>query len=415
MKDRALRTIDRHPAIDPLRRLRCASPPPPPFGAEDCGCAPGAFGFTARRKPKAPRVCHASQERLNKATAARPPWGEDGARSASEGGGCVSAMSSDSKRPKKQRPANAQGPPPSAPLRFAATSPLRGGGLWLRSRGVWVHGATQARSASGLPCKPEALRICHASQERLNKATAARPPRSEERRGGETEGARCVSAMSSDSKRPKKQRPANAQRPPPSAALRFAATSPLRGGGLWLRSRGVWVHGATQARSAADLPCKPEALRICHASQERLNKATAARPPLGEDVARSATEGGGCVSAMSSDSKRPKKQRPANAQRPPPSAALRFAATSPLRGGGLWLRSRGVWVHGATQARSASGLPCKPGALRICHASQKRLNEATVARPPLGEDGARSASEGGGCVGNAPPKNDQRVPSHPHS
>src|SRR5690554_8031834 len=86
MKDRALRTIDRHPAIDLLRRLRCASPPPPPFGAEDCGCAPGAFGFTARRKPEAPRVCHASQERLNEATAARPPLGEDGARSASEGG-----------------------------------------------------------------------------------------------------------------------------------------------------------------------------------------------------------------------------------------------------------------------------------------------------------------------------------------
>src|SRR5690554_1784502 len=65
--------------------LRCASPPPPPFGAEDCGCAPGAFGFTARRKPEALRVCHASQERLNEATAARPPLGEDGARSASEG------------------------------------------------------------------------------------------------------------------------------------------------------------------------------------------------------------------------------------------------------------------------------------------------------------------------------------------
>jgi|GEM_PF-5173557 len=202
MKDRALRTIDRHPAIDPRRRpdlrrrfrFAIATLYPrliimvTPFGAEDCGCAPGAFGFTARRKPEAPRVCHASQERLNKATAARPPLGEDGARSASEGGGCVSAMSSDSKRPKKQRPANAQRPPPSAALRFAATSPLRGGGLWLRSRGVWVHGATQARSASGLPCKPGALRICHASQERLNKATVARPPLGEDGARSASEG-----------------------------------------------------------------------------------------------------------------------------------------------------------------------------------------------------------------------------------
>src|SRR5690554_4237545 len=312
MKDRALRTIDRHHAIDPLRRLRCASPPPPPFGAEDCGCAPGAFGFTARRKPGALRICHASQERLNEATVARPPLGEDGARSASEGGGCVSAMSSDSKRPKKQRPANAQ-------------------------------------------------------------------------------------------------------RPPPSAALRFAEIGSAPGRGWWLRSRGVWVHGATQARSASGLPCKPEALRVCHASQERLNEATAARPPLGEDGARSASEGGGCVSAMSSDSKRPKKQRPANAQGPPPSAALRFAATSPLRGGGLWLRSLGVRVRSTTLARSASGLPCKPEALRVCHASQERLNEATVARPPLGEDGARSASEGGCCIGNAPPKTIAGVAQRPHS
>src|SRR5690554_4300278 len=86
MKDRALRTIDRHHAIDPLRRLRCASPPPPPFGAEDCGCAPGAFGFTARRKPEAPRICHASQERCGFAMQARsasikqpqlvPLWGK---------------------------------------------------------------------------------------------------------------------------------------------------------------------------------------------------------------------------------------------------------------------------------------------------------------------------------------------------
>src|SRR5690554_6343128 len=188
MKDRALRTIDRHPAIDPLRRLRCASPPSPPFGAEDCGCAPGAFGFTARRKPEAPRVCHASQKRLNKATAARRPLGEEGARRASEGGDCVSAMSSDSKRRRKQRPANAQGPSPTRPRRYLATSSLRGGGLWVRSRGVWVHGATQARSASGLPCKPGALRICHASQERLNKATVARPPLGEDGARSASEG-----------------------------------------------------------------------------------------------------------------------------------------------------------------------------------------------------------------------------------
>src|SRR5690554_6986131 len=103
MKDRALRTIDRHPAIDPRRRpdlrrrfrFAIATLYPrliimvTPFGAEDCGCAPGAFGFTARRKPEAPRVCHASQERLNKATAARPPLGGDGARSASEGGAAL--------------------------------------------------------------------------------------------------------------------------------------------------------------------------------------------------------------------------------------------------------------------------------------------------------------------------------------
>src|SRR5690554_6559614 len=98
--------------------------------------------------------------------------------------------------------------------------------------------------------------------------------------------------MSSDSMRPKKQRPANAQGPPPSAPLRFAATSPF----------GAEDCGCALGAFGFATRRKPEALRVCHASQERLIEATVARPPLGEDGARSASEGGGCVSAMSSDS-----------------------------------------------------------------------------------------------------------------
>src|SRR5690554_2381205 len=80
--------------------------------------------------------------------------------------------------------------------------------------------------------------------------------------------------------------------------------------------------------------------------------------------------------------------------RPPPSAALRCAATSPPFGVEDYYCLGGAsWVRGVAPARSAL---VRAGAPKL--ASQKRLRHATVTRPPLGEDGARSATEGGRCV-----------------
>src|SRR5690554_6483641 len=76
--------------------------------------------------------------------------------------------------------------------------------------------------------------------------------------------------------------------------------------------------------------------------------------------------------------------------RPPPSAALRYAATSPFGVEDYYCLGGASWVRGVAPARSAL---VRAGAPKL--ASQKRPRHATVTRPPLGEDGARSATEGG--------------------
>src|SRR5690554_4312487 len=85
-------------------------------------------------------------------------------------------------------------------------------------------------------------------------------------------------------------------RPPPSAALRCAATSPLRGGGLLLPWRGELGprSGASQKRLGSRR--RPKA-RQPEAPQTRNSNSS----PLGEDGARSATEGGRRVSATRSE------------------------------------------------------------------------------------------------------------------
>src|SRR5690554_3055668 len=88
-------------------------------------------------------------------------------------------------------------------------------------------------------------------------------------------------------------------RPPPSASLRYAATSPLRGGGLLLPWRGELGprSGASQKRLGSRRRPKT---RQPEAPQTRNSNSS----PLGEDGARSATEGGRCVSATRFDSRR---------------------------------------------------------------------------------------------------------------
>src|SRR5690554_5680410 len=109
-------------------------------------------------------------------------------------------------------------------------------------------------------------------------------------------------------------------RPPPSAALRYAATSPLRGGGLLLPWRGVLGSRGSASHKRRGSRRRPKT-RQPEAPQTRSSNSS----PLGEDGARSATEGGRCVSAVRFDSRRLTKKLPANSH-PPPSvgcAALR--------------------------------------------------------------------------------------------
>src|SRR5690554_3882973 len=72
--------------------------------------------------------------------------------------------------------------------------------------------------------------------------------------------------------------------------------------------------------------------------------------------------------------------------RPPPSAALRCAATSPLRGGGLLLPWRGVLGSRGSASHKRRGSRRRPKT-RQPEAPQTRNSNSS----PLGEDGARSA------------------------
>src|SRR5690554_1496204 len=135
-------------------------------------------------------------------------------------------------------------------------------------------------------------------------------------------------------------------------------------------------------------------------------------------MARAARQKGGvahlqCVQKSSSmrlrravrfDPRRLTKKLPANSH-PPPSvgcAALRrhlppsgwriTIALAGRVGSAEWRQPEAPWFAQAPQSSPATSAVVRAGAPKL--ASQKRPRRATVTRPPLGADGARSATEG---------------------
>ena len=144
--------------------------------------------------------------------------------------------------PRSSQPTRTR-PPPSAALRCAATSPLRGGGLLLPWQGVLGSRGSASHKHRGSRRRPK-TRQPEAPQTRNSNSSpfGGRWRAQRDRRGAlricsafrfetylQRVSIRGVSPRSSQLTR---------TRPPPTAALRCAATSPLRGGGLLLPWRG---------------------------------------------------------------------------------------------------------------------------------------------------------------------------------